>query len=118
MYVINYSLWPLTLDLYVALNPLYRMFVLLVDTKMRLIVLLVEFTVNFCKRPQYFPISVDCRINPSLICQKKTHKKIIINEFLHNLKIAIPNRLSTCIRMDMVQQVKPLGICTYELIIK
>lgn len=110
--------WPLTLDLYVALNPLYRMFVLLVDTKMRLIVLLVEFTVNFCKRPQYFPISVDCRINPSLICKKKKkpNQQIIINEFLHNLKIVIPNRLS--IPIDMVQQVKPLGICTYELIIK
>lgn len=90
MYVINYSLWPLTLDLYVALNPLYRMFVLLVDTKMRLIVLLVEFTVNFCKRPQYFPISVDCRINPSLICQKKTHKKSLSTNSYTILKLQYP----------------------------
>lgn len=90
MYVINYSLWPLTLDLYVALNPLYRMFVLLVDTKMRLIVLLVEFTVNFCKRPQYFPISVDCRINPSLICQKKNIKKSLSTNSYTILKLQYP----------------------------
>lgn len=74
--------WPLILDLYVALNPLYRMFVLLVDTKMMLIELLVEFTVNFCKLPQYFPISEDCRINPSLIYNKQStnHNQWILTQ--------------------------------------
>lgn len=51
---------PFTFDLYLALNPLYRMFVLLLDTKMMLIVLLVELMVNLCKFPQNFPIKVDC----------------------------------------------------------